>query len=338
MTNRYLIIYHEEDNDGVCSGAMAKHYLVDELGVDPGQIVTYGATYAKMDRLLANEFWLRDEDSPIVVDGKHINTNVLYNYTHVILTDISFNNFEGIEELYEKFENNFVWVDHHAPVILESVKRKLDDKIPGVRDTTRSAILNMYKYLYDPFDNNYLSGKVSESLRMLSAWDSWSYEREGIDFERCRVFNIGMSKLGHINLDWWFQHWDGIVSDEYQEEAFTLGQMWVDDLKEHWAVAMKKNAQYGFTVGGRSAALIFTESSTSSLCFESVKDIVQNGICVKTSSDGNIILSLYNTDNQHDFHCGRYCQEHFHGGGHEGAAGGKLTFDEFAELYKSKEF
>jgi hypothetical protein len=34
MDKKYLIIYHFEDNDGCCSCAIMKYYLVNELGVD----------------------------------------------------------------------------------------------------------------------------------------------------------------------------------------------------------------------------------------------------------------------------------------------------------------
>lgn len=343
---KYLIIYHEEDNDGVCSGALAKSYLVTSLNVAEEQIFLFPATYAKMDKLEKNGFKVRidgvfntasnvsdnDEEQVVwIVDA-------LSWFDNIILTDISFNNFGAIEKLYKKLGSNFIWVDHHAPVIQESIKRGFDEKIVGIRDTSRSAILNMYKYLYDPFDVEYLEGKVPLSLRYLSAWDSWSYEREGLDFEKCRTFNIGMTKIGKLDINWWYKNLTNIYAGLCGDEAFKVGQMWVDDFNEHWKRVMAKNAQGGFTIGGRSAILVFSDSATSSLCFDSVKDQYQNGICVKTSSDGNIIISLYNTDNQKDFHCGEYLKEHYNGGGHAGAAGGKMTFEEFAEHYKTKTF
>ena len=45
MMNKYLIIYHKEDNDGVFSGAIIYDYLKTELKVDDAQIKLFGSEY-----------------------------------------------------------------------------------------------------------------------------------------------------------------------------------------------------------------------------------------------------------------------------------------------------
>ena len=91
-------------------------------------------------------------------------------------------------ELKKMFGSNFCWIDHHAPVIKESFKLKFDD-VSGERNTFKSALLNAYKYYYDPFDIDYNEGKCPEILRILSAYDSWSYEREGYTLDYVMAVN-----------------------------------------------------------------------------------------------------------------------------------------------------
>ncbi len=55
-----------------------------------------------------------------------------------------------------------------------------------MRDITRSAILNAYKYCIDPHDDNYLNSKAPIVLRYLSAWDNKTTSREKLNFNIAR--------------------------------------------------------------------------------------------------------------------------------------------------------
>ena len=160
MDKKYLIIYHFEDNDGCCSCAIMKYYLVNELGVDENNITLLGANYAILSQIYKDNF-------DFVYNGKVV--NMLNNFNHIIMTDVSFNDFNAMEEIYEVYGSNFTWIDHHAPIINESIKRKYDILINGVRDTHRSALLNAYKYCYDPLDIKYTNGNAPYLLRVLYA-------------------------------------------------------------------------------------------------------------------------------------------------------------------------
>ena len=144
---------------------MMYYYVTRKLGFDSADVELFGATYNDLNNINQEnlEYWKET-------------------FNRVVMVDISFNDVKKMKWLYDNFGSNFIWCDHHAPIIKASFENHFDD-VPGVRDTGRSAILNVWKYLYDQFDEAYNEKKVPELLRILSAYDSWTYEREGYDFE-----------------------------------------------------------------------------------------------------------------------------------------------------------
>ena len=85
MDKRYLIIYHKEDNDGCCSAAIAKYYLVNELKVDAKNIKFLPANYAILSNIADSDFYYIDEN---------YNEVSLFDFDGIIITDVSFNNFD----------------------------------------------------------------------------------------------------------------------------------------------------------------------------------------------------------------------------------------------------
>ena len=160
---RYLIIYHKEDNDGLFSMAIIYNYFVNEIKCDDLNSIS-------------------DED---IKSWKE-------SFDYIIITDICFNNTKRMIELKNMFEDRFVWIDHHAPIINESLKLKFDD-VNGERNASYSALLNAYKYYYDQFNVNYNKGECPEILRILSAYDSWTYEREGYTLDYVMSVNKGVT-------------------------------------------------------------------------------------------------------------------------------------------------
>ena len=83
----------------------------------------------------------------------------------------------GIEQLYQ---GSVALNDGTGQLITagNAISKGFDD-IKGIRDTKHSALYNAFKYLY-PTHN------IPELFKLLSAWDSWSYDAEGIDFDLCK--------------------------------------------------------------------------------------------------------------------------------------------------------
>ena len=44
----------------------------------------------------------------------------------VYMSDVSFNDVSKMKLLYTTFGESFIWIDHHAPVIMESFKLKFE--------------------------------------------------------------------------------------------------------------------------------------------------------------------------------------------------------------------
>jgi len=331
---KYLLIYHLEDNDGVFSAAIIKHYLMESLKVSEKDIDLLPSTYNSLNKLQANgaiEDWPKE-------------------YKHIIITDISFNDWKVMKWLANTFGENFTWIDHHAPIINISKKEGFDH-VNGIRDTANSAIWNAYKYLYDPF----MQKPFPYVVKMLSAWDSWTYEREGIDTEWCRAFNKGFTIVSELKIDWYMEHVDSLMSlltTGFDKEIKDIENVGWDACKredDSNKELIRTNGDREWNVNGIPAIMVVTTGGTNSLMFKSLKvdnptkSDLKIAAVFKHCADGNWTLSLYNiydyngdTSNPYYFHCGKYLQENYKGGGHEGAAGCTLTVDKFCKMLKSK--
>jgi len=344
---KYLIIYHKEDNDGVFSGALFYDYLINRMGCKLEDLCFLGADY----NMLA-EF---SKDNK--VEDLH------KDFENLIMTDISFNDVSYMKKLWKEFGNNFIWCDHHAPIIKASFENKFSD-VPGVRDTKRSAILNVWKFLYDQFDEAYNEKKVPELLRILSGWDSWTYEREGYEFEYVRNINKAITvnyelklgearKLVHDLYVVYVEHQpsgkmsevfkDGSLIEQLHETGKKLNeyddQIMRDIIEKSgdrtWKLAIWNEDKQEFSY--RNACAIFHQGQSNSTFFKSLIDTnCQNGIVFKHQPNGNWVVSLYNVKDGDTFHCGEFMKRSYKGGGHAGAAGCTLAETQFIKVLKSK--
>ena len=64
---------------------------------------------------------------------------------------------------------------------------------------------------------------------------------------------------------------------------------------------------------------------------------IKNGIIFKRNSDSTWTISLYNVNDDDDFHCGEFLLKKYKGGGHKGAAGCTLKESKFIKMLKTKE-
>ena len=316
MKEQYLIIYHKEDNDGLFSMAIIYNYLIIEKNINKDNIKLFGADYNDLDKLSLDD-------------------DIIKNSTHIYISDVSFDTVEKMMQLKEMFGDNLVWIDHHKPMIDNSISKGFDD-IKGIRDTKHSALYNAFKYLY-PTHN------IPELFKLLSAWDSWSYDAEGIDFDLCKYINIGVNNIYNLNPDYIINYvylliyiYNDYINPPDIDELYEIGKFEAKILDRTYENNVKAYGDFSWTVNGRTACAMFIQGPSNSQMFKVCKDKVQNGIVFKRLPDSNWALSLYNTDNQHDFHCGEYLKKHFNGGGHEGAAGCQISEELFINILKQK--
>ena len=346
----YLIIYHKEDNDGVFSAAIIEDYLINSLDKKIEDLVFIGADYNML-----NEFTNDSNNTPEKLHKE---------FKHIIMTDISFNEPKFMKKLWKEFEHDFIWIDHHKSIIDESIKMNFDD-IPGVRDTQRSAILNAWKFLYDPFDEAYNEKKVPELFRILSGWDSWSYEREGYTNDYVRNINkavtikydLSLSKAREIVnslVDVYINNVTGDMMTVMEKDGPLIEQLHefgqelnnYDDIVNRGIIETSGDKSWQIILHDddrpehplvRKCCVIFHQGATNSLMFKSLHNTdIKNGVVFKHNPSGTWTISLYNINNDDWFHCGEYCKETYGGGGHKGAAGCQITQEQFIKILKNK--
>ena len=346
---KFLVIYHNEDNDGLFSAALFRDYIINTLHCKLDDIKFLGSNYNSLE-VFANEN-----------DPEQLHEQ----YENIIMTDISFKDVY-MKKLFKEFGNNFTWCDHHAPIIKASFKNKFDD-IPGVRDTKRSAILCVWKHLYDQFDEFYNERKnpqIPRLLRILSAYDSWTYEIEGYEFEYVRNINKGVTYRYDLQLDtitslvtnlrevYLNNQPSGVFSAVLRDnslikEMYDLGKSLNDYDDKTMADIIRVSGDCSWQIRiddkdkGRplylKACAIFHEGATNSTMFKSLKNrVVSQGIVFKHQKNGNWVMSLYNVTDDEWLHCGEFLKERYGGGGHKGAAGCTLTEEQFINILKVK--
>lgn len=343
---KYLIVYHVEDNDGVCSAAIILHHLLENNHIDRSEIDLLGSTYNSLNRLQAKG----------TVENDWPN-----DYGHIIMTDISFNDWKIMKWLYKTYGNNFTWIDHHAPIIKLSKQHGFDE-IQGIRDTSNSAMYNAYVYLFDPFKQD----TVPYVIRMLSAWDSWTYDRESIDQDFCRAFNKGFTLESSLSVNWYLDNMPLVMADIKSifhtidnevttgkhlalRKIYGIGKEACEKEDNDNKDMIRLNGDKEWNVDGIPAIFVVIHGHSNSLMFKSLQvnnptlSDLRVAIAAKHCSDGNWTISLYNIydykgdkSNPYYFHCGEYLQKKYNGGGHEGAAGCTVTVDKFCKILKSK--
>ena len=267
------------------------------------------------------------------------------------MTDLSFNEVSAMKYLKNTFKNHFIWIDHHAPAIKASIKEGYGG-LEGYRDTNQSAILNAYRYFYDPLNITRENGTLPNVLRVLSAYDSFSYEREGYEFDYVEAVNLGANSMYELDFDKCTQMLNDILYYDYTEyvwKASINNDYILANLEKCGKIIQKYERQknkkiitdYGdgdwfIENTNRKCIVLFMQGQTSLIMFDSVKHLYSNAAVFKRTPTGNWTMSLYNTNINDNFHCGEYLKEKYKGGGHSGAAGCTLPESKFLKMLKTK--
>ena len=332
---RYLLIYHKDDNDGLISGALINKWLKFTYKED-ANITLCPSTYSEL-----SELW----------ESGEVANSWNNEYDYIIMTDLSFNEVSAMKYLKNTFKNHFIWIDHHAPAIKASIKEGYGG-LEGYRDTNQSAILNAYRYFYDPLNITRENGTLPNVLRVLSAYDSFSYEREGYTLEYVEAVNLGANSTYELNFDKCTQMLNEILYYDYTEYVWKAsinndyilsnlekcGKIIQQDerLKNKRIIADYGDGDWFIENTNRKCIVLFMQGQTSLIMFDSVKHIYSNAAVFKRTATGYWTMSLYNTNTNDNFHCGEYLKEKYKGGGHSGAAGCTLSESKFLKMLKNK--
>ena len=348
---KYLIIYHKEDNDGLFSCGLLYYYLTNELNANTNNIELLGADYNDLNKI-SKDFSVKDLHEK---------------YDILLMADISFNNIDYIKELYKEFEDNFIWCDHHAPVIKLANRNNLYD-IPGIRNIKQSALLCVYDYLYNPF--GFKDERLPELFKILSAWDSFTFSENGYTLDYVRNINVGVLNVFNLNIDKVISFVNKIMLNEISDldtlitTYHDMGSIINNYLNFNNENILREQGDFEWKIYNgnvikiydetdnkakytdipRPAVALFIQGPSSSLMFKSLdlNTIYQNGIVFKRNKDSSWSISLYNiqsdelTEENGGFHCGKFMQKYYNGGGHMGAAGCTVSEEEFLKILKNK--
>lgn len=326
MDKKILIIYHKEDNDGVVSCAMMYDYITKII--PDAQIELFGADYNNLKSITSED-----------IDNWYESL-----YSKIILLDVSFNNTSIMKKIYNLYKNNFIWVDHHKPIIDESFKLKFSSA-PGIRDVNNCTIINLYRYLYDFMDMKWTMRDVPMMWRILSAWDSFTFERENFEKNFVYTVNKGVTTVYNLDVDKcinFVKHVHELYNEHNEEEfinnLFSTGDIIVREEANTYKQLIENSGDFTFTVAdNRTACALFKQGSSNSLIFESCDSaVVNNGIVFKRNPNTTWTVSLYNIDDNDEFHCGKYLKTKYGGGGHQGAAGCVIDEKKFINILKTK--
>lgn len=353
---KYILFYHKEDNDGVFSGALFYDYLVNIMNVDKSEIHLYPADYNDLKKFAENNDNIKELQE---------------RYENLIMTDISFTE-DYMGKLYKAYGSKMIWCDHHTPIINASFANGFSS-CPGIRNPLKSAILCVYEFLYDSFEEIYCTcepGKENKAfpqlLRILSAWDSWSYEREGFEFEYVSAVNKGISHLFNLSFSDVAEvaakvriAYSGSnkrdIKAAYTDLELTINKAYeagcfIDEYESRknaglvekcgdmtWAIHIEDEDK-GHPLY-RKCCAIFKQGGSSSAMFYSLRKThpeINHGLVFKRNPDSTWTVSLYNINEDDWFHCGEFMKEQYGGGGHKGAAGCTVSQAKFIEILKCK--
>lgn len=298
MKEKYFILYHKVDMDGVCSAALVYNYLLDELNVDIDSIKlvpwNYGFNLPKTSK----------NDVVYVVD------------LGMKLCDLI---------TIKNNSKRLIWIDHHDSAIDEynDNKSELSQYIEGLRSKdTLSACGLVYKYLYS-------TDTLPRFVELLSDYDVWNNQCEEYWEQSVMPFQLYMKtyyltsdsncviKLARDirDLTYYFNY-DvdrlidmGVSMYDYQKNLSANYNNYIHIGKlDGFNVAHINSLQ-------RNSLQFYGSNVTSDV------DI----LCVYTHNNGIWEYSIYNDNGDTRVNCGEIAKK-YGGGGHMNAAGFQLDY------------
>lgn len=293
-----VVVFHRVDYDGLFSYAIARR----ELELQGYEVEGVGYNY-------------RDENNFSKYDRNK--------YGKFVVCDITLPCDEMIE-MDSRFEDDFIWIDHHITAIEDSEKYKYNG-VDGIRETGKAACVLTWEYFHP-------SEEVPYSVRLAGAhdiWDKTTYDWDNV----VSTFQLGLANRFVMNSAAFYEFYDKVIGESDIEDIIDDGKCikkYTDGLFDSWV----KKYSFEVTVGGIHKAICMVCPVFSSKVFDSVGDRYElYVVCEKNGlNEGVYNVSMYSDGKDMDFSCGEYMKEHYHGGGHKGAAGGTMTEEEFFEL------
>lgn len=309
-------IYHSIDLDGWMSAAIVKHW------------------FNKQQESYINSPVFKDTDINMTLDFLGFNYGNpipdLLQYDRVIMCDISFP--AGIMlNLLNTLHENFIWIDHHISAINSNkgVHGGFDKNFNGLQDTSFAACELTWKYFFP-------NESMPEIVRLLGRYDRFGHkgtneEQKVLEFQygaRQVITNYQEAYSCLTNA------LPNTLINDIHNEGVTIYKYLCQDAKQSY-----KN---GFVVWFDDKVQTSAGNTYKFICINKERfNPINFGIDYhKDGYDGAACFyfdgkqynfSLYNDNGLVD--CSAIAKQ-FGGGGHKGAAGFRLSQDQFMSLIK----
>lgn len=298
MVRRTLIIYHRVDGDGISSAIIAKNYYMSK-----GQSVDYVG-------------WNYGEGIP-----RRLYEN---DYGAITFVDVSFP-----PEIMKRLADGkklITYIDHHITSI-ESSEKEGYSNLPGKREIGRAACELCWEYFYP-------KKPIPRFIKLLGIYDTWRKTDKDADWDNeVLPLQYAVKNTYGTKIHEWEKDWTELIGDdEFLDYTIDSGiniLKYIRNTSEMWV------QNYGFqvTVDNKYNGICLISPMFGSICFESVIKNYDLYIVVNRKDEDLYNISIYREpDRIPEFSCGKYLKENYQGGGHDSAAGGKLTLSQFTRL------
>lgn len=310
---KVVIIYHRVDNDGLGSFAVVNWFF--------GEINQYRRRndLDKIERIPCG--WNYGDEISEVLKELDYSKDTLY-----VMVDVSI---KSVMKALHDNGGNLIYIDHHQTAIDWVIAEEMS--FPGMMKSEigTSAIKLAWEYFFET--------PVPRVVELISKGDTW--DKSG-DWTETRA----LAKALMVKFDTDIKSWSGsgywifetnlftLINNEEELNSFIeLGKM----LNEVEAKTFRRYVKSGFevTVAEKYKGIALITPQGGSIQFDSVKDEYELFVVINRVEEDKFTISMYKEPGDlPEFHIGKYMEEFYNGGGHESAAGGRITFKQFEKL------
>ena len=339
MRSRIACVFHEVDLDGWMSAAIVKHWfqktrenyvkskVFKEVDVDFGALDFIGYNYGQ----------------PIPDLSK---------YDKVIVCDISLP-IEEMENLRQKLQDRFIWLDHHISAI-KTADERTNNHYNGIRDIKFAACELTWKYFFPDFE-------MPEIVRLLGRYDCFGHKNTNEE-QKVLEFQYGARTIISNYKEAYKQLQNCIIEQQNKKQDFAPCEfrIWENgkSIYKFLCADVKQSYKNGFEIElykpiEKIGDVIHDEENKTSIQVGIIDLKPYKFICINKErfnpinfgidyhsegydgtacfhyANGKYNFSLYNDNGLVD--CSIIAKS-FGGGGHKGAAGFILTQEQFSKL------
>ena len=306
--NRVLIIYHNQDLDGLMSAAVARFYYNFYPDIKVRSVgYNYGQPLTEIEK---------------AIKESEIST--------IIVTDISFNNdTESVFRTWKEAGIDVIWIDHHKTIIESSKDWKIE--VEGLRKVGVSATYLMWEWFSDltKFIDIDLYNRYWRDtpliIQAVGDYDVWNTESE-IGWEKVLDIQYGLRAYIGLDPDRAYEMLVNRLTDNDLDDIINGGRTIRLYERQRFETQAKANAFRGQFCGYK-AMFINTLDFGSQIfkSFDSDPDI-QVLVCFSPNiRRGAVRFGVYRHPlGGKDVDCGKMAKI-LGGGGHAGAAGFEIS-------------